>query len=703
MRLRAHLTTLVVATLLPMVAFGVLAAALIADRERDMFERAARERALASLFAIDGEVAGYVSALDTLARSPALFDGYLRSDSDAAQARAFREEAKRTWNVQRLWAAILLTDRDGRVLLELPEMDRPPRLGEKESLHPVLRTREPVVSDVFDLDGVPAIAVQVPVVVGGRVTHVLSARVRTRAIELLLEPHGLTNGGIVAVFDGAGTLVAHSRADEANAATLRGLAVAELPADGWHRIGRPGGERDYVTVASSQTHGWRVALFVPAELVEAVGSETRWLLLLGLAVAALGAVLLARWLSSRIAQPILSVAAMVERLPSGVPSLPPDASRVAEIHDVGCALIDAARAVRERSDELIAADRAKDEFLAMLGHELRNPLGAMASAAQLLELAPPADGHDCAARDVIARQVRHMTRLIDDLLDVGRVTRGKVKLELRLLDLASCVRMVLRDMETGGRLGAHQVEVDLASAWVRADGARIEQIVTNLVVNAEKYTPSGGKIRISVAPHGGRARLVVEDSGVGLAPELVPKVFDLFVQGERSIDRSSGGLGIGLTLVKGLTELHGGEVFAESDGQDKGSRFTVLLPLVPTPAGTPAVDSDPAAALPRRPAKRTRRVLVVEDNEDARRSLTAALHLRGHEVAQAADGAEGLRVAQEAEPEVALIDIGLPEIDGLELARRLRRASARSMRLVAMSGYSEQEMGARAREAGFDA
>ena len=306
----------------------------------------------------------------------------------------------------------------------------------------------------------------------------------------------------------------------------------------------------------------------------------------------------------------------------GRPAELPNPGGVEEIHDVGRALVDAANTVRAREDALRNADRAKDEFLAMLSHELRNPLGALAAAAHLLRLLAPKDETAIRATDIVGRQVQHMTRLVEDLLDVSRVTRGKISLSREPLDLAQAARHVAGEWHASGRLANHEVRLALSPAWVRADAARIEQIVSNLVGNAVKYTPAGGKVTVSVRRDRNAAVLQVRDTGMGMSPELAGQVFDLFVQGDRALDRSLGGLGIGLTLVKRLAELHGGTASAASAGPGEGSLFTVSLPAIEAQAQAPRPAEEPAQ-------RRRHKILLIEDNDDARRTLSTALELGG--------------------------------------------------------------------------
>ncbi|MGH9336074.1 MAG: hybrid sensor histidine kinase/response regulator [Vicinamibacteria bacterium] len=342
------------------------------------------------------------------------------------------------------------------------------------------------------------------------------------------------------------------------------------------------------------------------------------------------------------------------------------------------------------------ANRAKDEFLAMMGHELRNPLGAISNSIHLLDQ----DGSEVVrfAREVILRQTRSLTRLIDDLLDMGRMMTGKILLRKTALDLSRSVGRAVASMRASGRFKLHDVSLELEPAWVEADEVRVEQIVANLVGNAVKYTPAGGSIRISVGTEKGDSVLRVEDDGIGVPDDLLSRIFDLFVQGERSLDRTDGGLGIGLSMVRRLAELHGGSAEAFSLGPDRGSRFTVRLPAIPAPS----VVSDKEHAANR--TSKGLRILVVEDNRDALDTLKMLLSAAGHEVKAAMHGREALESASRIRPEVAIVDLGLPGMDGYEIARRLReRETNRDMLLIALTGYGSAEDRKRTREAGFDA
>jgi CheY-like chemotaxis protein/two-component sensor histidine kinase len=353
------------------------------------------------------------------------------------------------------------------------------------------------------------------------------------------------------------------------------------------------------------------------------------------------------------------------------------------------------------NEELHKAARAKDEFLGTLGHELRNPLAAISNAAYLL--AHASDATREAALGIIERQTRNMVRIVDDLLDVSRITHGKINLRLGPVNLESVVRNAVSATEHERTPGDQKIEISLPTqpAWVRADAARLEQIVSNLLGNASKFAPVGGHIWLDVEREagndGGWAAIRVRDGGPGIDPHVLPRIFELFVQGERTDDRARTGVGIGLALARRLVEMHGGTIEARNlPGQ--GSEFLVRLPLCSPPANErrrTGRGDEPAAAV--------RRVLIVDDNRDAARALQILLSREAHEVRVANNGKAALSAAREFKPHVVLLDVGLPDIDGLAVARKLREDDAtRDAVLVALTGYAGSEDKARAHEAGFD-
>jgi signal transduction histidine kinase len=359
------------------------------------------------------------------------------------------------------------------------------------------------------------------------------------------------------------------------------------------------------------------------------------------------------------------------------------------------ALRDAQATLSERERELYKADRRKDEFLAMLAHELRNPLAPIRNASELLARTLPADSQSQNLVSLVKRQVTHLTRLVDDLLDVSRITQGRIELQRRPIELAVVIQQALESVEPLMREKRHKIVVSHAPGklTVDGDGARLVQCVANILTNAAKYTDTGGEIRVESGMESDFAVVRVRDNGVGIPAELLPQIFELFVQSDRTLDRSDGGLGIGLSVVRRLVEMHGGTVSAHSAGPGHGATFVMRLPAV---AAVPLRRDESA------PGKvDAKRILIVDDNVDAATSLALLLQLEGHMTRSVYGPNEALESLTSFDPQVVLLDIGLPGMDGYEVARRMR-ANEHAVRIIALTGYGRREDQARAREAGFD-
>ena len=344
------------------------------------------------------------------------------------------------------------------------------------------------------------------------------------------------------------------------------------------------------------------------------------------------------------------------------------------------------------------ASQRKDEFLAMLAHELRNPLGAILGAAQLIDLVAHDKEAVMKADEIIQRQGKHMARLLDDLLDVARVTQGKISLRQELVDLTDLVDDAVAAVRPHITARQQDFSVEIADApfYVLGDATRLEQVQVNLLTNASRYSASNEQIRLRLTREGDQAVLSVRDNGLGIAPEMLDRIFDLFVQSDETFNRSAGGLGVGLTLVRSLVEMHGGQVTAHSAGLGCGSEFVVRLPLASAPkAATPQTPSIPS----RQPRHR---ILLVEDNVDSREMLKDLLELDGHEVQTAEDGVEGASIVETGWPDLVLMDIGLPGLSGYDTARLIRANGHRDLRLVALTGYGQPADRQSALEAGFD-
>jgi PAS domain S-box-containing protein len=355
----------------------------------------------------------------------------------------------------------------------------------------------------------------------------------------------------------------------------------------------------------------------------------------------------------------------------------------------------------QRREQLVIESRKKDEFLAMLAHELRNPIAPIRHAIQVLELAPEPDASRLEwARRLIGRQVQQLGRLVDDLMDISRITRGKLEVELRPLDLRSVVQRAVETTEPSFEERGQRLHVDLPNRRipVAGDPVRLAQVLSNVLQNAAKFTPDGGDIWISVSTTDTGAQVSVRDDGIGIDAEVLPRVFELFTQGDATLERKEGGLGIGLALVRNVVEMHGGRVHAESDGIGRGSEFVVELPLLDESADEASVD---VPTPPR--SEHAKRIMVVDDNVDAAESLAMLLEMLGHDVHTVTEGSKVVAAAEAFRPDVMFLDISLPDANGFELAVALRKLpSLHSLRLVALTGYGQEEYRRRSLEAGFD-
>jgi signal transduction histidine kinase len=356
---------------------------------------------------------------------------------------------------------------------------------------------------------------------------------------------------------------------------------------------------------------------------------------------------------------------------------------------------------RAAEAELQEASQRKDEFLAMLSHELRNPLAPIRNALEIIRRIAPPDPKFTWASDVMDRQVHHLTRLVEELLDVARISQGKIQLNKEPVDLAAVIAQSVETAQPFIDARNHVLTVQLPECpvWLQGDFARLAQVVSNLLHNAAKYSEDGGRIQLALSVHDGEAQIIVRDNGIGIDEALLPRIFDLFAQGTRSLDRMQGGLGVGLTLARRLVELHGGRVEAYSEGPRKGAEFRVTIPCVSV------VPRDDGMAWQGQvtPAACGWRVLIVDDNQDAADSIAQYLQFEGHEVKTVSDGLLALNCAPVFAPHIVVLDIGLPMMDGYEVARRLRQMPVtQHALLIAMTGYGQKEDQQRAAQAGFD-
>jgi signal transduction histidine kinase len=711
MKLRAYLALMVTAILVPVSLFSAIALNMLLRSEREAALRSVREAARATALAVDRELGNAETALRLLATSGHITEGNWEGFYRQAMV---LDPARGTW--------IVVSDADGQQILNtlrpfgspLPSMTYTERLQEdmrQGRLH-VSNLRFGSVANRF------SIVVALPVKAVGK-DHVISQVFSANYFNRAFAQRNLPPSWIVGISDRDGITIARSH----NIAQFIGKqvksdivkAARDAGETTIRNISREGVDT-YTVITRSALSGWIIAMGVPAQEIESAARRAVIVAGVGLLAALCIAAALATFFGRRLARSMAGAVRSAAALGRG--ELPdPGRSGVTEVDTLHAALAEAgamllheresrALAESERARLLVSEQQArqfaevqnktKDEFLAMLGHELRNPLNAITAAISVMEAQGIGADKIERARLILRRQTRHLGRIIDDLLDLGRVMSGKIFLARQRLDLAEAVRENLHTLAATGTMQDRTVHIDTAPAWIDADPTRIEQIASNLLVNAFKYTPDGGRIDIDVRADGGEAVLSVRDSGIGMTQELMAGIFDVFVQGPAQLDRAQGGLGIGLALVRRLVTLHGGTVTAESPGPGQGSTFTVRLPLSAPPSG------DEVKAPEARAPGRRLRVLLIEDNEDIRNTISTFLSGHGYQVSEAGDGIEGLCLALAGRPDVAVVDIGLPGLDGYELARRMRAEWGGGTRLIALTGYGQAEDRQRALDAGFD-
>jgi signal transduction histidine kinase/ActR/RegA family two-component response regulator len=713
MKLPVHLGLLTAAALIPVVVFSSLALGMLQGEHRAAAVRSIQETARAATLTVDREIHGAQASLRALGTSAALAGGDLGAFHDAASRAAAG-----------LGGWVILYDESGQQLVNtrLPFGDPLPLRTRPEQIAAVLDKNVPTVTPLIWGAAVKrhTIAVDIPVALANGKRYVLSQHFFPEYFNLVFRQGVVPPTWIAGIFDRNGAAIARShRASDfvGKPAKEDTLAMILSGREGVLQHSTRDDVEVFDTFARSSLSGWTVVIGAPVAEIEAQARQAIYVAAAGL-LAALGfAVVAATVVARRLVRTIGAATDAAAGLGAGRAVAAVESSGVDEIDSLHRAIGSAGavltreRAARADSEaeraRLLESEqaaralaetqnRAKDQFLAMLGHELRNPLNAISGAISVIELHAANPAGQAHARAILRRQSEHLTHIVDDLLDLSRVMSGKVLLEKRPIDLAALVGACVDTVHATGRARGHELLFESAPVWVDADPTRLEQVVTNLLDNALKYTPQGGQVTVQVGADGDWAVLRVRDNGVGIAPSLLPHIFDVFVQGDNSLERAKGGMGIGLSLVQRLVALHLGAVSARSGGPGTGTEFVVRLP------GTVQRAALPAAALAA-PSGQRCRVLLVDDQPDGLEMMTMLLEANGYQVLQAANGLDGLAAAQAQRPPVAVIDIGLPGISGYELARRLRADPATgAMLLVALTGYGMEEDRRRALEAGFD-
>ena len=711
MKIRTLLILMAVAILLPFGLATTGALYKIKEGQKETALRGLRETARATSLIVDREVQSSISALTVLGNARSLAAG----DMHAFYGRAAELNKKPD-----IWSFLL--DENGQQIFNtiVPFGTPPPPAVSAERVSKALASGRPVVSDLIHgaITKTQLTTVNVPAGAGdGKYVVGQAFSVDYWKRKALTET--VPGDWIVAIIDSKGIFIARSQgADKYVGQQARPelVAAAASAADGLIRHITLEGAESYDAFTHSPSTGWTIAVAAPVASIEAPSRWALWLASAGLLATAGLTLLIVFLVARRFIREFDSAGAAAVSLGKGLKPLQQRSfiTEVAHLHQAlfgAGALLHAERESRikaeaQREDLLSnetrareaaqAENEAKDRFLAMLGHELRNPLAAICGALEVLEVskAHPARTEQFLA--ILRRQSAHLGHIVDDLLDVSRLAIGKIDLEQRPLNLAACVEQSVESMRQSGKGSTHLILLEAEPAWVMGDPVRIEQIINNLIANALKFSPAGSEVRVTVTRRQGHACVDVNDQGTGIAPDLLPRVFDPFVQGPPPANRAQSGLGIGLALVKQLVELHGGKVEAHSAGLGGGSTFGFRLPCIAAPAL-------PDKAAP--PWSRTRRrVVYVEDNVDARAAMTQLLLELDYELVQVDTGGATLAAVVQAQPDVVVLDIGLPDIDGYEVARRLRaHGRTAQVPLIALSGYGQIRDKDKAARSGFDA
>lgn len=692
---RSHLVQLVLVSLVPAAVFSA-AVVFLLWKTQDAARTDSQVRAVRALAqTVDAKLEGAIARAAALSAVPAA--GFTLAQLEHL-SRLVLDNSPELANV-------LLVDPDGNQVFNLGARGLPlPRVANRPEYARARAHGEVVVTDVFvgRTRGLPVIDIVVPLKGERYRGYLLLVPLQLSYFDQFVKGTLGGNGGIASLLDRDFKFITRSLAADQKRGMGPGAAFLTAIST------RPEGVERFVTaeglpVYSSWTRtgsGWTVNYGAPAERIESPLRQS--MLLLG--VSWLLVFVLALALSLRKQHQLTRYLALVADKARNIRNareMPLPQSHIAELDEALLAL----RAARETLEEALGrerdarlsaeqASRAKDEFLAMLGHELRNPLAAIANATRILQAPARTAAHEASATAIVARQTEHLTGIVNDLLDVGRALSGKIVLQRGPVDLALLARHVVATLDVAGRLGRHRVTLSADVAWVDGDRTRLEQVLVNLLNNAITYSPPGSPVSVRIDIAGDEAVMRVADEGGGIAAQDLPRVFELFFQSKQAVDRPYGGLGIGLTLVKRLVELHGGRIEAHSAGLGQGATFTVRLPCITAPvAETPAGHEAPGVR---------RRILLVEDNPDTREALRLALELDGHEVHVVPDAEQGLEVLTRYAPEVALVDVGLPGMDGYAFARAVRERGGPLPYLIALTGYGAEADRQRAVQAGFD-
>ena len=721
MKIRAHLALIVTATLIPVLIFSAVSLNLLLEAERKAALKSMRETVRSAALIVDRELGSAEAALRVLASSQRLAKNDIAGFDEQVKAAAREDEASTS-----------LLDESGR---QLSNSTRPFHTApdavtadQLERVKEVMRTRKTVVSNLIENGGSYFTTINVPVPFENGRKHVLTQAFESNYFNQVFVQSAISSNSTMAILDQHGRFIARNKNTDAMIGKLARPELVAASAQSFdgeilHKTWE--GVDSYDVFTHSELSGWTIAIAVPSETIESAARHAVMVTALGLLVALIAAAGTAAIVSRRLVRSIQGLDKSAAALARGeVPA--PITSGVAEMDNLarsisGAGLIlmheknsrqvaesERARLLeneqlgRQQAEQQI---KAKDQFLAMLGHELRNPLSAISGAIAVMKARGTSAALNVRAHSIIERQSNHLSNIVDDLLDLSRMSMGKINLDRQPLDLAVVVLGSVDTLHAAGRVGQCDIGVEAESVWIDADRTRLDQIIGNIIGNALKFSPRNGRIDIVVSNERfgshTEAVLTVRDSGIGISEELMPNIFDAFVQGVAQSDHAFGGLGIGLNLVRQLVTLHEGSIKVSSAGIGAGT--TVVIRFPQSQSVPPVIEPEQPSTLATTPESVCSTVLLIEDNADSREMMSMLLGMLGYKVLEAANGNEGLKLAMHEKPEIAVVDIGLPDMDGYEVARRLRADQTLvDMTVIALTGYGQEADKQRALAAGFD-
>jgi signal transduction histidine kinase/CheY-like chemotaxis protein len=710
MKVRSYLLSLALIILIPVMIFSGLAVAKLHDAFQQSSDKNQMEVARSVALAIDQELTSAKSALRVLAAST-----FLETEDFAA----FYTHAKVANIGQSGWIILYDARGDQVVNTRVPYGAPIATARDRRDVISILDRPDATASNLFFGHGAKqnVVTLEMPVLLASGKKYVLSQVFLPEHFHSAFSTLNISDDWLVGIFDRDGVIIGRSKRAEKYVgkpviSTMKAAITAKR--EGTLRHSTSDGIEVFDVFTKSKVSGWAVAVGAPVAVIQKTSYQALFLWIGGLIIASVVGLGFAAFFSRRLVNAITGSAESAAVLGQGERPTVSARTRINEVDRLNSAinetaiLLEQERASRTAAEaereHLLRAEmqarssademnQAKDRFLAMLSHELRNPINAITAGISVFELNL---GREAMAKavEVIQRQGMHLRCIIDDLLDVSRSLAGRLTLKMQRHDLSRLVENSVASLQAAGRTGDHELRVLTEQAWVDVDPVRVEQIITNLLDNAVKYTPHGGCIQVALRVIEEEAVLTVSDNGIGISSDLLPRIFEVFVQADHSLERSRGGLGIGLSLVQALVHSHGGTIVADSSGLAGGSTFTLCLPLKSAPFEE--------VILPEKDSSQPGCVLLVEDNDDARELFAMMLESSGYRVIQADNGEDGLRAAAEVVPDIAFIDIGLPGMNGFELAARLKsNPVTESILLVALSGYGTADDTTRSANAGF--